>query len=298
VIFKQREGRGVRVGLQAICDSSGSAQLIGYGALVPNKTENASIKQNRTGLMVPGGQGQIGQEYAKVHLVPFGEYIPFRGLPLVGKYMVLLTPYGYDYSNQPGDRWTRFKLQISPNGAATAPAPSGAATAGGKEYTFGTPICFEDVMPYPARFMTMPRRDPGTGEMLGKADFLLNVSNDGWFHWVELDQHLQASQLRAVENRVAIARSVNTGNSGFIDSNGRIMGLVKGSNGSSIGAVGTLAMTIPIDSRVTLFSHVGDVLPIVCGIASTLLVGWTVVRPRRGARVENPATADADRPEA
>jgi apolipoprotein N-acyltransferase len=147
--------------------------------------------------------------------------------------------------------------------------------------------------------MSAPQQDaalPPTGVARratgGKVDFLANVSNDGWFHWIELDQHMQACQLRAVENRVPIARSVNTGNSGFIDSNGRIMGLVKGANGSSIGAVGTLAMVMPIDSRVTLYSKVGDLLPLVCGIAGVVLVGWTFARPRLGWR-EPAATSRA-----
>jgi apolipoprotein N-acyltransferase len=285
---RQEDGRYIRDVLQRICDDSGATQLIGYGALDPRGNFNDSLKQNRTGTMVPGGKGRITQEYAKVHLVPFGEYIPFRGLPVLGKYMIYLTPYGVDYSNQPGDRWTRFLLKVPGSASTTAPA-EGMVT----EYTFGTPICFEDVMPYPCRFMTAPRVDPKSGQQLGKADFLLNVSNDGWFHWVELDQHLQACQLRAVENRVSIARSVNTGNSGFIDSNGRILGLVRAPDGSSIKAVGTLAMTLPIDSRITLFSRIGDLLPILCGIVTTLLVGWTIVRPRRGPRATEPPAADA-----
>jgi apolipoprotein N-acyltransferase len=293
---RQQEGRDVREILQDVCDGSGATQLIGYGALEPRGTFSASIKQNRTGIMVPGGKGRIVEEYAKVHLVPFGEYIPFRGLPVVGKYMIYLTPYGVDYSNQPGDRWTRFVMRVPASAATTAPGGEGS-----REYTFGTPICFEDTMPYPCRFMTAPRVDSRTGQALKKADFLLNVSNDGWFHWVELDQHLQACQMRAVENRVSIARSVNTGNSGFIDSNGRIMGLVTGPNGSSLKAVGTLAMNVPIDSRTTLFSHIGDLLPIVCGIGTTLLVGWTVVRPRRGPRATeaggDAGAADSAHPE-
>jgi apolipoprotein N-acyltransferase len=299
VAINKQNGIDTRKALQELCDLYGLTQLIGYGAIDPRGSWSASIKQNRTGLMVPGGGAEIVQEYAKVHLVPFGEYIPFRSMPLFGKYMIYLSPYGVDYSNTPGDRWTRFVMKVpgiraAASGPGTLPnASSPPPTAA--EYTFGTPICFEDTMPYPARLMTAarPGAAPGSPESR-KADFLLNVSNDGWFHWVELEQRMQASQLRAVENRVAIGRAVNTGNSGFIDTNGRIMGLVKGKNGSSIGAVGTLAMEVPIDSRVTVYSRLGDLLPIVCGIVTTLLVGWTLVRPRRGHRpVEESSTHPA-----
>ena len=91
-----------------------------------------------------------------------------------------------------------------------------------------------------------------------------------------------ASQLRAVENRVPIARSVNTGNSGFIDSNGRIVKLVVDATGHSAGAVGWASWEMQLDSRVTLYSRIGDLFPIICGILATVLVGWTLVRPRRG----------------
>jgi apolipoprotein N-acyltransferase len=242
--------------LAALCDQEGIPLLLGTGSLEPRTNYDESIKQNRTVLLMP--HAGVVEEYAKVHLVPFGEYLPFRSLPLVGKYMLVFSPNGSDYTLKPGDRWTRFPL-----------------TVGGRTYTFGTPICFEDTMPGPPRWMSFD------GEK--KTDFLVNVSNDGWFHSAELDQHLEADQLRAVENRIAIARSVNTGDSGFVDSDGRIMGLLTNpATGSSIGAVGTLAMTVPVDSRVSLFSRIGDLLPIGCGVVATLMVGWTYVRPRRG----------------
>ena len=214
--------------------------------------------------------------------------------------MMALTPYGVDYSNQPGNRWTRYVLPIPPTADSTLAAMKGLARTNDQPvYTFATPICFEDTMPYPARFMTMPLWDAENHDpRAAKTDFLLNVSNDGWFHWVELDQRLQASQLRAVENRVPVARAVNTGNSGFIDSNGRVLALVVGANGSSIGAVGTLTQQLQIDSRITFYSRIGDLLPIVCGILCTLLVGWTFVRPRRGPPLEPPVSSTPAAPPA
>lgn len=236
--------------------------LLGTGSLDPRTTYNDSIKQNRTVLLIPGAG--VVESYAKIHLVPFGEYIPFLSLPIVGKYMIYLSPNEdhADYSLTPGNRWTRFVLPVSGEGGAR------------RTFSFATPICFEDTMPGPPRMMSVD------GET--KTDFLVNVSNDGWFHAVELDQHLEADQLRAVENRIAIARSVNTGDSGFVDSNGRIAGLVTDAGtGLSTGAVGTLAMVMPVDSRVSVFSRVGDLLPLVCGVVGTLVIGWTYVRPRR-----------------
>ncbi len=250
--------------LRGLATASGVSMLVGAPGFVPDLDKGGGSRQNLTLLYEPvteRGGGQSAVTYAKVHLVPFGEYIPFRTLPLLGPLTRYLIPIDFDYSLTRGREWTRFTLK------------AGEA----RSYTFATPICFEDTMPEPARRMSF--------DGSRKTDFLLNVSNDGWFQSVELDQHLQADQLRAVENRIAIARAVNTGDSGFVDSNGRVVGLVKDARtATSIGAVGTLAMTIDVDSRVSVYSRVGDVLPIGCAVAATLMVGWTYVRPRRGRR--------------
>ncbi len=268
------------------------ALLLGYAAVVPQEGHRPAVIQNRTLLLMPEARDEAGltrtaaREYSKRHLVPFGEYIPFRGVPVLDRLMLMFSPVDYDYSNTPGTEWTRFRLAV---GSRSMDAAGTQISSSTRMYEFGTPICFEDVMPEPAREMVRAR-----GEAVPKADFLVNVSNDGWFHWVELDQHLQACQLRAVENRVAIARSVNTGNSGFVDSNGRIVKLVRGAGGNSMGAVGTESWVMEIDSRVTFFSRIGDLFPIICGILSTVLVGWTLVRPRRaGAHAAPSGTAES-----
>jgi apolipoprotein N-acyltransferase len=272
-----------------LVQETGVPQLVGYGAYVPKTATQAALLQNRTMLLVPtsgtGGAGMGGvrreKEYSKRHLVPFGEFIPFRDWPVLNKIMPLFSPVDYDYSNTPGSEWTRFRLPVKETGLDAAATQITSRTF---FYEFGTPICFEDTMPEPAREMA---RSVEGEHGRRKADFLVNMSNDGWFYWVELDQHLQACQLRAVENRVPIARSVNTGNSGFIDSNGRIVKLVgwdANGRGNPIGAVGWTQWVIGgggRDLRETIFSRIGDILPILCGIFSTLLVGWTLVRPRR-----------------
>ncbi len=235
--------------------------LVGSASWDP--VDNA--RQNAAFEYAPG-RGQLDIFYAKRHLVPFGEYVPFKeSVPWLQRFLLSLTPYGADddYSLKRGDSWQRFPV-----------------AAGNKIYEFGTPICFEDVMPYPARDMTSPANRAGDG---AKADFLVNISNDGWFFPVELDQHLQACMLRAVENRIPIARSVNTGNSGFIDSNGRLVQLVRDpATGASLHAVGYATQQLQIDSRLTLYTRIGDLLPMICGITTILTLAWTYVRPRRG----------------
>jgi len=119
------------------------------------------------------------------------------------------------------------------------------------------------------------------------ADFLISISNDGWYDlWhnvAELDQHLQMAQMRAVENRVPIVRSVNAGNSGFVDSSGRIVSFVK-KNGQRHYVAGQQTETLVFDRRISLYSRIGDVFGVVAGIVAALAVAYTVVRPRIGIR--------------
>ena len=75
-------------------------------------------------------------------------------------------------------------------------------------------------MPYIARDFTS---DSGRAKEKKNIDILVAISNDGWFmHSAELEQHLAAAVFRAVENRIAVARSVNTGASVLVDPNGHI----------------------------------------------------------------------------
>jgi apolipoprotein N-acyltransferase len=128
----------------------------------------------------------IGAKYDKIHLVPFGEYVPLAGL------------FGFVR------RWAEF---ISEFDSGTVPVvfPFG-------EAPFGVVICYEGLFP------ELFRQFVATG-----AKFMVNMTNDAWFGetsgpW----QHLAVLPLRAVENRVAIVRAANTGVSAVIEPSGRI----------------------------------------------------------------------------
>jgi apolipoprotein N-acyltransferase len=139
---------------------------------------------------VPAGR------FDKIHRVPFGEYTPFRDwLP----FMRYLAPYGpdHDYDIRPGERMTRFPL---------------------RDFSFGALICFEDSDAALARKYAQDGPD-------GKpVDFLVNISNDGWFgDTCEHEEHLVVSLFRAIENRRSMVRACNQGISAVIDGNGRIL---------------------------------------------------------------------------
>lgn len=137
-------------------------------------------------LLVVDGAGAIVATYDKVHLVPFGEYIPFhkqlapvsgfigRGSFEVGKGHVTLSPPGL---------------------------PS-----------FSPVICYEAIFP---AAVTGPGMRP---------QWMLNVTNDAWFGLTSGPyQHLVSARLRAVEEGLPMIRAANTGVSAVIDANGRVL---------------------------------------------------------------------------
>jgi len=114
-------------------------------------------------------------------------------------------------------------------------------------------------------------------------DFLLNISNDGWFgrnH--QQPQHLSTCVFRAVENRVGIARSVNTGISAFIDPSGRVHDQVRGDpNDNWPRQVGYSVANVMVDSRYTLYTRLGDWFGWLCVlIGVALFVDYWIMRAR------------------
>jgi apolipoprotein N-acyltransferase len=238
--------------LTGFSHSSGVSLLVGSSAIYFDQEGRPDERQNIAVLFTP----TLGEDpvfYAKRHLVPFGEYVPLAYWPVLHRLLLKLTPLDFDYTLTPGNQWTHFVLQ-----------------AGGQVWHFGVPICYEDAMPEPSREFVKP--DQGKK----RADFLVSISNDGWYQSLaELQQHLQLDQVRAVENRVPIARSVNGGYCGFIDSNGRVFDLVM-VNGQSAFVSGIAMAQLSIDSRISPYSRYGDILPIIlvifCGSAMVVAI--------------------------
>lgn len=131
--------------------------------------------------------GRIQGRYDKIHLVPYGEYVPLKQFfPFIEK---MVEGIG-DFSSGKETAVLHF--------------PGGA---------FGTLICYEIIFP------DLVRKFAKNG-----ATFLVNITNDAWFGRTAAPyQHLSMAVLRAVENRRPVARAANTGISAFIDADGSIM---------------------------------------------------------------------------
>jgi len=206
---------------------------------------------------------QRPQRYDKNHLVPFGEFVPFRntGLHWLYRWLNQLSPFSeggkFEYSLTSGGERTVFELNTEPGAVR-----------------FGTPICYEDVMPYVMREYVW---DGGRR----RVDFLINLSNDAWFlYGAELPQHLASGAFRAVENRIGIARAVNTGVSGFIDPNGMIYSVVA-VDGRRVGpgVVGYRVDRVWLDERGSFYGRVGDWFAATCLLLTGVL--WAVAIAER-----------------
>jgi apolipoprotein N-acyltransferase len=233
----------------------GAYVLVGAYGGSPRIEENWDIRMaekfNAAFLYRPDGN-LAPQKYYKIHLVPFGEYVPLTNVPVIHNLLLKMTPYDFDYTLNAGREYTAFEM----NG----------------EYNFSVIICYEDAVPYVVRRFVLDK------EGRKRIDWLVNISNDGWFVRFkggsvlassELRQHTIISAFRAVENRLAILRSVNTGISCMIDTLGRIRnGFTAGNLPQNAfdrrGVAGWFADKVPIDSRITFFSRYGHWLDFTC----------------------------------
>jgi len=200
--------------------------------------EYESVVHNSAYLFRPGGSPGRAERYDKTHLVPFGEYIPLRELLWFVRKMV---PYGKGFT--PGDRLNLIEA------------------AGAR---FGVLICFESVFPDISRRYVVRPDGPG-------ADFLINISNDGWFRGShELDQHLAICGFRAVECRIGIVRSVNSGISAIIDPAGRFREVVRDARGRRRLVAGVAVGRVPLRQEVTFYTRHGDLFAGACFLLSAL----------------------------
>jgi len=188
--------------------------------------------------------GDVVGQYNKLHLVPFGEYIPLERYIRLLRF-IIDKPIG---TFTRGDEYTVFKLE---NGAR-----------------FASLICSEDI--FPGLVRNFAKRD---------IDFLVNITNDAWFLNTGAPyQHAQSSVFRAVENRMPVIRAANTGLSCFIDADGRITDTVR-IDGEEIFITGYKRASVGIYERESLYKRFGDVFVLFCAIS--LVIGGGIVCLKR-----------------
>ncbi len=186
--------------------------------------------------------GEIKNRYDKIHLVPFGEYVPLSFLlSFVNK---MVTGIG-DFMS--GKTYTVMEIQKA---------------------TFGTVICFEVIFP------ELTRQFVAQG-----AQMMTTITNDAWFGYSSAPyQHFSMVVFRAIENRVPFARAANTGISGFINSQGKILST------TALFERTTLRESLFLKKEKTFYTQQGDIFAAVCVIMLFLLIlnGWIHTSKKKG----------------
>lgn len=191
------------------------------------------------------------QIYRKVHLVPFGEYVPGRHtIPLLARVVGDQVPDDFAF----GKEFTVFKL--SGDKAKIAPL-----------------ICFEDTIGDLARQF-----------VLAGANLLVNVTNDGWFlRSAGSRQHLANAVFRCVETRLPMVRAANTGVTCFVNEFGSVTQILLDENGTPF-TEGTLTgqVAIAANPAPTFYVQHGEWFSYACITVTTLALAFLLVR--RAAR--------------
>ena len=170
--------------------------------------------------------GIITSIYRKIHLVPFGEYIPLRK---IGPFLKWFTPITDSFER--GQNITLFTV----NG-----------------FKFGTVICFEDTLPELYRLFV--KRG---------AEFMVNLTNDAWFqNSPAAEIHLANAIFRAVENRRSLVRCTNNGVTCLIDS----FGIVRQRVAAFTPATLEFTLLVPAELPVTFYTRYSDVFAGGCAV--------------------------------
>ena len=179
---------------------------------------NAAVTRAYNSIYIIDQDGSVLSVYDKVHLVPFGEYLPFQDFMERLGFMQLTKVVG---GFIPGDRRRILAVPRAPS--------------------FAPLICYEIIFPGAA----LP-----TGE---RAGWMLNLTNDGWFGISSgPHQHFQQARLRAIEEGLPLVRAANTGISAVVDPLGRVV------RSLPLGSEGVLDAPLPKPMTVTSYARFGD----------------------------------------
>ena len=187
---------------------------------------------------IEGADGTRVGRYDKIHLVPFGEYIPFQNLltfahKLTGRVSAFT-------------RGTDRKVFRLP-------------TANGEAHRYGVFICYESVFADEVRHFAQ----------LG-AEVLVTISDDGWYGDTSAPwQHLNMARMRAIENRRWLLRDTNNGVTAVIDPYGRVRQSIPRH------AVDALPARYGFRDDVTFYTAHGDVFGWGCVLLSFGIIGWS-----------------------
>jgi apolipoprotein N-acyltransferase len=213
--------------------------LITGSVRAPDGPPGARITRAYNSIYVIDHDGSVLSVYDKLHLVPFGEYLPFQDwMEKLGFVQLTKVQGGFI----PGTRRRAMEIPDAPRALPL--------------------ICYEAIFPG-----SVAARDDRPG-------WIVNLTNDGWFGISTGPyQHLQQARLRAVEEGLPVVRAANTGISAVIDPSGRIVARL------GLGIEGVLDASLPSTLPPTVYAQLRDIpIAIIAAIALLLVIRRRVVR--------------------
>jgi apolipoprotein N-acyltransferase len=199
---------------------------------------NGNLNTFNSAMLWASDGSRIGR-YDKIHLVPYGEYIPYRNLFFFAHQ---LTNQVSDFSR--GTERKVFRIE----------------DAHGQSHHYGIFICYESV------FADEIRQFAKNG-----AEVFVNISDDGWYGDTSAPwQHLNMARMRAIENRRWILRATNNGVTASIDPYGRVRQSIPRHT------VGSLVAQYGFNSETTFYTRHGDVFAWLCAILSLGFVVFAI----------------------
>jgi apolipoprotein N-acyltransferase len=198
----------------------------------PDGPPGARVSRAYNSIYLIDHDGGVLSVYDKLHLVPFGEYLPLQAwMEKLGFEQLTRVHGGFI----PG---TRRRVMEVPQAPAALPL-----------------ICYEAIFPGDIA---------ASGERPG---WIVNLTNDGWFgNSTGPYQHLQQARMRAIEEGLPMVRAANTGISAVIDPSGRIVASL------GLGIEGVLDSTLPSPLPPTLYARLRDIPAVFLVAAALLFI--------------------------
>jgi apolipoprotein N-acyltransferase len=203
----------------------GDRDLLLTGGLAFRSSDRRNVDGAANSVFILGPGGRFVGRYDKAHLVPYGEYLPFRPvLSAIG--LSRLAPGDTDFQAGPGPQ--------------SLALPEGWGTAGFQ-------LCYEII--FSGRVVDRNHRP----------DFIFNPSNDAWFGSWGPPQHLAQARLRAAEEGLPVIRSTPTGISALVSAHGKLIDSIPW------GKAGIIWGYLPPIAPPTFFSRHGNIIPLTIG---------------------------------
>ena len=224
-----------QLGVESIARADQAPLIV--GAVGMDEIPGAAQYQIYNSAVVVAQDGHFVGRYDKIHLVPFGEYVPFRRMLFFIRQV----------AQSMGDMNTGTERKVFRIGGAN-----------GQVHRYGVFICYESVFGDEVRQFAR----------LG-AEVFVNISDDGWYGDTSAPwQHLNMARMRAIENRRWILRDTNNGVTTAIDPYGTVRQSIPRHE------VGALAARYGFNSELTFYTVHGDWVGWICAVLSLALTGW------------------------